>query len=89
MPSLMLHVACNTCGAYGFTDQTGPGDLDHAVRCVSPHGNPPGSVEGCCSTRGHTHEEHVAHVRETGDASARSVTITIGQAGPVALSGMA
>jgi hypothetical protein len=85
---LMLRVSCNTCGTVGYTDQTGPGDLDHAVRCNSPHGNPPGSVEGCCSTRGHTHEEHVAHVRETGDAAARPVTITIGPAGPATLTGM-
>lgn len=87
MPPLVFHVQCNGCGAYGYTDQTGPGDLDHAVRCTSPAGEPPDSVEGCCSTRGHTHEEHVAHVRATGDASGRPVTITVGLAGPVQVAG--
>jgi hypothetical protein len=84
---LILHVQCANCGAYGYTDRTGPGDLDHAVRCISGHDDPPGSVEGCCSTLGHTHDEHVAHVRETGDASARPVIVTVGPAGPVELSG--
>jgi len=88
MPSLVLHVQCNTCGAYGYTDQTGPGELDDAVRCISGHDDPPGSVEGCCSAKGHTHEEHVAHVRETGDATGRPVTITIGPGGPVVLTGI-
>ena len=87
MPPLILHVRCDSCGAYGLTDRTGPGDLDNAVRCETPEGSPPGSVEGCCSTRGHTHDEHVAHVRETGDSSARPVTVTIGPAGPAMLSG--
>ena len=82
---LILHVQCNTCGAYGYTDQTGPGDLDNAARCASPAGDPPGSVDGCCSTLGHTHDEHVAHVRATGDASPRPVTITFGLAGAVEL----
>jgi hypothetical protein len=84
---LVFHVQCGGCGAHGYTDRTGPGDLDHAVQCISGHDDPPGSVEGCCSTRGHTHDEHVAHVRETGDASARPVTITVGPAGPVHMTG--
>jgi hypothetical protein len=84
---LVFHVQCDNCGAYGFTDQTGPGDLDAAVRCETPDGEPGGSVEGCCSTRGHTHEQHVAHVRETGDATGRPVTITVGPAGPVHVTG--
>lgn len=87
MAQLILHVACNTCGAHGYTDQTGPGDLDNAARCQTPAGSPPGSVDGCCSTLGHTHEEHVAHVRETGDASGRPVTITVGLAGAVQVTG--
>jgi hypothetical protein len=84
---LVFHVQCGSCGAYGYTDRTGPGDLDHVVQCTSGHDDPPGSVEGCCSTRGHTHDEHVAHVRATGDASARPVIITVGPAGPAVLSG--
>ena len=87
MPPLILHVQCQACAAHGYTDLTGPGDLDNAVRCESPAGSPRGSVEGCCSTRGHTHEEHVAHVRETGDGSGRPVTVTVGPAGPAMLSG--
>ena len=86
-----LHVRCNTCGAEGWSDRFGPGDLDNAVRCESPEGDPPGSVHGCCSIRGHTHEEHVEHVRATGDAASRPVTVTIGHpgAGPVPLRGLA
>ena len=84
---MLFHVSCNTCGTEGWTEQTGPGDLDDAVRCTSPAGSPPGSVQGCCSTLGHTHDEHVAHVRATGDASPRPVTITFGHpaVGPVQL----
>ena len=85
--SLVFHVACDACGAYGYTDKTGPGDLDDAVRCGTPAGTPEGSTDGCCSTRGHTHEEHVACVRETGDASGRPVTITVGPGGPAVISG--
>jgi len=84
---LLFRVQCNACGAYGYTDQTGPGDLDNAARCETPAGNPPGSAGGCCSTLGHTHDEHVAHVRETGDASGRPVTITVGLAGAVQVAG--
>jgi len=84
---LLFHVQCDACGAYGYTDQTGPGDLDSAARCETPAGNPQGSVDGCCSTLGHTHDEHVAHVRETGDASGRPVTITVGLAGAVQVAG--
>lgn len=84
-PPIIFHVQCSACGAYGWTDQTGPGDLDHAVRCASPAGNPPGSVDGCCSTLGHSHDEHVAHVRATGDASARPVMVTFGYSGVVEL----
>jgi hypothetical protein len=79
---LIFHVVCDTCGAYGYTDKTGPGDLDDAVRCGTPAGTPEGSTDGCCARDGMTHEQHVARVRETGDASARSVTITVGPAGP-------
>lgn len=82
---IVFHVQCNGCGAYGWTDQHGPGDLDHAVRCTSGHDDPPGSVHGSCSTLGHSHDEHVAHVRATRDATARPVTITFGFAGSVEL----
>lgn len=82
---IVFHVSCDFCGAYGYTDQTGPGDLDHVVRCTTGHDDPPGSVAGCCSTKGHTHDDHVAHVRATGDASGRPVTITLGLAGTVEL----
>jgi hypothetical protein len=73
----MFLVVCDSCGAQGFTESAGPGEFDDAVRCGTPAGTPEGSVDGCCSTRGHTHEEHVSHVRTTGDASARPVTITV------------
>jgi hypothetical protein len=63
-----FRVLCPSCGAEGETDDGQ--NLDAAVRCTSPAGTPPGSVDGCCSTAGHTHEEHVAHVLATGDASA-------------------
>jgi hypothetical protein len=70
----MIHVRCPHCGAEGETeDGSNP---DAAVRCVSPAGDPPGSVDGCCSTLGHTHEEHAAHVLATGDASSRPVIIS-------------
>lgn len=73
----MFLVECPSCGERGYTEACGPGDFDAAVRCTSPAGEPPGSVDGCCSTRGHTHEEHVSHVRVTGDASSRPVVITV------------
>lgn len=69
-----IHVRCLHCGAGGWTYDGS--NLDDAVRCASPAGDPPGSAEGCCSTLGHTHEEHVAYVRATGDASPRPVLIT-------------
>jgi hypothetical protein len=70
----MLHVRCPRCGAEGWTeDGSNP---DAAVRCTSPAGDPPGSVDGCCSTLGHTHEEHAEYVRATGDARSRPVIIT-------------
>jgi hypothetical protein len=75
----MYLVTCNNtaCAGQGFTERSGPGDFDDAVRCTTPEGTPEGSVEGCCSTAGHTHEEHVEHVRRSGDASNRPVTITV------------
>lgn len=82
---ILFHVRCDTCGAEGWTPSHGPGDLDDAVRCASPAGTPAGSVDGCCSTLGHTHPEHVAHVRATGDSSGRPVTITFGLAGTAEL----
>ncbi len=82
MAPLIFHVRCDSCGAYGYTDKTGPGDLDDAVRCGTPAGTPEGSADGCCATNGMTHEQHIARVRETGDSSARSVTITVGPGGP-------
>lgn len=69
--SLIFHVQCDECGAYGYTDKTGPGDLDDAVHCE-------------CHA-GMTHEQHIARARE-GDASARPVTITVGPAGPASIS---
>lgn len=73
----MFMVQCPGCNAVGFTESSGPGELDDAVRCVSPAGSPAGSVDGSCSTAGHTHEEHVAHVIEHGDASNRPVVIIV------------
>jgi hypothetical protein len=73
----MFHVQCTNCGGMGFTESSEPGDLDNAARCTSPAGDPPGSAEGSCSALGHTHEEHVAHVQATGDASSRPVIITV------------
>lgn len=75
----MYLVQCDhpACAGQGFTESSGPGDFDESVRCTTPEGTPKGSVEGSCSTAGHTHEEHVAHVRATGDASNRPVTITV------------
>jgi hypothetical protein len=69
----MFHVRCPNCGAEGWSDGSNP---DAAVRCTSPAGDPPGSTEGSCSTLGHTHAEHIAHVLATGDASSRPVIIT-------------
>lgn len=58
----MLQVQCDACGAQGYTES---GDVpDAAVQC------------GCCSDHG-SHDEHVAHVRDHGDASCRPVTITL------------
>lgn len=71
----MFHVQCKRCGGMGWTEDGS--NLDDAARCVSPAGSPPGSVEGSCSTLGHTHEQHVAHVKATGDAAPRPVTITV------------
>jgi len=84
MPPILFHVSCDNCGAYAFTDKTGPGDLDDAVRCQTPAGTPPGSVDGCCATNGMTHEQHIARVREGGHlaAAARPVTVTVGPGGP-------
>jgi hypothetical protein len=75
----MFLVECNNpkCGGRGFTEACAPGDLDDAARCTTPADEPPGSVEGSCSTVGHTHEEHVAHVRATGDSRNRPVTIVV------------
>jgi hypothetical protein len=70
-----LVVSCNHCHAVGVTDDYSFPDA--AVTCASPADDPPGSVEGSCSTAGHTHEEHLAHVRATGDASNRPLTITV------------
>jgi hypothetical protein len=80
----MVHVQCPSCGAEGWM-QDGMTLPDEAVRCTSPAGDPPGSVEGCCCTAGRTHEEHISHVLETLDASSRPVVVT----GFAALSGEA
>jgi hypothetical protein len=72
---MAVHVQCNSCGAWAITENHALPDA--AVRCTSPADDPPGSPEGCCSTLGHTHEEHVAHVAATRDATSRPVTITI------------
>lgn len=70
----MLHVQCQHCGAEGYA---GKGTLpDAAVHCTSPAGDPPGSADGCCSVLGHTHEEHIAHILVTRDATSRPVTVT-------------
>lgn len=71
----MLLVQCGACGATGFTE-TGQ-DLDAAVRCVSPAGSPEGSPEGLCCADHESHDDHVAHVQATGDASCRPVMITV------------
>jgi hypothetical protein len=71
----MFLVTCNHCSAQGWTENGA--DLDAAVRCDTPAGTPPGSTDGCCATNGMSHEEHIAYVRLTGDATARPVTITV------------
>ncbi len=72
---MTLIVTCLNCGAVGTTgDYSRP---DAAVQCQTEAGNPPGSVDGCCSTAGHSHEEHLAHVERTGDASNRPVRVTV------------
>ena len=69
----MFLAICRSCGASGWTENGL--DLDAAVRCDTPPGNPPGSVGGCCATNGMTHEDHVGYVRLTGDATARPIHI--------------
>jgi hypothetical protein len=75
MVSPIIHVQCDHCGSWNITDNHA--DPDSAVRCVSEAENPPGSVAGSCCTAGHTHEDHAEHVRQTHDATCRTVTITI------------
>jgi hypothetical protein len=70
----MIHVRCAHCGAEAWTSNGACPDA--AVKCATPAGDPPGSVDGCCSTLGHNHLEHVLHVIATGDASSRPVIIT-------------
>lgn len=72
---MTLIVTCLHCGSTGTTDDHS--NPDAAVRCDTEAGNPPGSVDGCCSTLGHTHDEHLEHLAATGDASSRPVRITI------------
>lgn len=71
----MLHVQCNGCGAMGFTESGEA--LDDVVRCVSPADEPEGSPEGLCCADHESHDDHVAHVQATGDASCRPLVITI------------
>ena len=71
----ILLVTCNYCGAVSATDNHA--DPDSAVRCVTEEGDPAGSVTGSCCTAGHSHEEHADHVRRTGDASCRTMTIIV------------
>jgi hypothetical protein len=52
-------------------------NLDAAVRCVTGADNPPGSPDGSCCTVHGSHEDHAAHVAATGDATCRTVTITV------------
>jgi len=72
-------VTCNNsaCKGQGFTEKSGPGDLDDACRCTTPANVPTGSMAGTCCVTHESHEAHVAHVRKTGDASCRPVTITV------------
>jgi hypothetical protein len=71
----MFLVTCDTCGATGFTEDGSA--LDAAVKCETAAGIPPGSIDGSCSVLGYTHDEHLAHLAATGDASSRPVTITV------------
>lgn len=73
---MAVHAQCNSCGAWSITGQDPP---DGAVKCTSEAGNPPGSVEGSCCTRGHTHEEHGTYAAERHDdgSACRPITITI------------
>lgn len=76
---MTLIVTCLNCGSTGTTeDHSRP---DHAVQCDTEAGNPPGSVDGCCSAAGHSHDEHLAHVEATGDATNRPVRVTIAGTG--------
>jgi hypothetical protein len=69
----MFLVRCKNCGEIGWSEHGL--DLDAAVRCDTPPGNPPGSVGGSCATNGLSHEDHVGYVRLTGDATARPVHV--------------
>jgi hypothetical protein len=72
-------VTCSNpaCKGQGFTEQSGPGDFDDAVRCTTAAGTPKGSPAGLCCTVHRSHEAHVEHVRKHGDSSCRPVTITV------------
>jgi hypothetical protein len=72
-------VTCDNpaCNGRGFTEDSGPGDFDDAVRCTTAAGVPAGTPAGLCCTTHRTHEAHVEHVRKTGNSSCRPVTITI------------
>jgi hypothetical protein len=72
---VLLHVQCNHCGTWAVTDNGAV--PDRAVRCTSAADDPPGSPDGCCSAEHASHEEYIAHVETTKDATARPVTITM------------
>lgn len=75
----MFLITCNNlaCKGQGFTEKSEPGDFDETVRCTTPANTPKGSAAGLCCTAHRSHEAHVEHVRKTGDASCRPVTITV------------
>jgi hypothetical protein len=72
---MAVHVQCNSCGAWGITDNHA--FPDGAARCTSAEGEPEGSPEGsCCAEHEHL-DHHLEQAELTGDSRCRPVTITI------------
>jgi hypothetical protein len=71
----MIHVQCNSCGAWGVTDNHA--FPDHAAVCTSPADDPPGSPDGSCCPDHETLDHHLAEAQRTGVSHCRPVTLTI------------
>jgi hypothetical protein len=72
---MAVHVQCNSCGAWGITDDHGFPDA--AAVCSSAEDNPPGSPEGSCCADHESLQHHLEEARRTGVSHCRPVTITI------------